>query len=124
MDSRGRSAAGISGLGSGLQSRRAQGREDGRGPGRQGYCGRQAPGKPVVDVSFHHIIRGAAAVTDADVKVLQEFKSLASLDLEGTKVTDAGLRELKQLKSLRSLNLARTKVTDAGLKELNELNGL
>src|SRR5262245_44671608 len=57
------------------------------------------PGKLVVEVDLHD-----TKVTDRDLKVLQGFKNLQSLNLSRTKITDAGLKELKGLKSLQSLN--------------------
>lgn len=54
-------------------------------------------------------------------------KPLVSVDLSNTKITDQNLVILREIKSIKWLNLARTQVTDAcvehlvGLVELNRL---
>src|SRR4051794_5988280 len=75
--------------------------------------------KPVIGVHL-----GNTKVTDAELKELAGFKSLAHLVLNNTAVTDAGVKELAALKGLSSLDLAYTKVTDAGVKELAALKTL
>src|SRR5581483_2615286 len=65
-------------------------------------------GKPVVTVIIHN-----AKITDADLKILKEFKELTELELNCANVTDAGLKELKDLKQLTVLSLDFTKMTGA-----------
>src|SRR5436305_143241 len=77
------------------------------------------PGKPVIGVNL-----ASRHVTDADLRVLKEFKSLRSLVLNAASVTNAGLAELKGLTTLEVLYLGSTKITDAGLKELKGLKSL
>jgi RNA polymerase sigma factor (sigma-70 family) len=67
---------------------------------------------------------GCHAVTDAGLKEIKDLNELRVLRLGGTAVTDAGLKELKGLKELRHLGLAGTQVTDKGLKELKGLKNL
>lgn len=58
----------------------------------------KAPGKPVVEVQFAN-----TKVTDADRRLLANFKSLQTLGLAFTDVTDAGMKELagRQIQSGR-----------------------
>ncbi len=71
-----------------------------------------------LDVGINHL-------TNADLKVLGEFKHLTSLELYLNRgITDAGLKDLAPLKELRKLNLTGTSITDAGLKELKALKQL
>jgi hypothetical protein len=59
-------------------------------------------------------------VTDAGVRTIQEFASLESLNLAGTRITDAGLTGLGQLKHLQTVNLCNTAVTNRGLAGLRQ----
>src|SRR6516225_6001090 len=77
------------------------------------------PGEPVVGVDLI-----GTQITDAELKLVKELKSLRSLQLAGTHITDLGLKQLKELKNLQSLYLYGLRVSDAGLKELNELKCL
>jgi hypothetical protein len=45
------------------------------------------------------------------------MKSLAGLNVTGTKVTDAGLVHLKPLSRLTKLNVTGTAVTEQGVKD-------
>ena len=80
----------------------------------------EQPGLPVVGVDF-----GKTEVTDADLKLLQAFKRLQSLNLSETKVTVPGLAELKGLKHLNTLGLDFREATglnaDAVMKVLGEM---
>ena len=72
------------------------------------------PGKPIVGVD----IGSSDELTDADLKVVAQVKSIKYLSVHKTKVTDAGLKELASLTAMTHLHLDGTKVTDAGLKHL------
>src|SRR5262249_48948843 len=65
-----------------------------------------------------------AQTTDADLKLLKNFKDIEWLALGKSQVTDAGLKELRDLKKLKILGLYGSQVTDAGLKELRNLPSL
>ena len=79
----------------------------------------KAEGNPVVSIYF--LVVG---VTDADLKHIEEFKSVERIELRGAGITNEGLHELKQLKNLKSLRLINTSVTDTGLRELEDLEKL
>jgi len=87
--------------------------------GGRGTRDEKLPGNPVTYVNLEH-----SKITDAGLKELAAFKSIALLSLGSTKITDAGLKELAALKSLSALNLNSTKITDAGLRELAALKNL
>lgn len=78
------------------------------------------PGKPITYVE----LGSSEDLTDADLKVIAQVKTIQVLSLYKTKVTDAGLKELASLTALTTLTLDDTKVTDAGLKHLAPLQKL
>src|SRR5262245_24870555 len=51
--------------------------------------------------------------TDEDLKLLQSFPSLRTLDLDHCNVTDQGLEHLMKLPGLQEVSLRGTKVTQA-----------
>ena len=61
---------------------------------------------------------------DADLARLRGFKSLKSLNLQGSSVTDDGLKVLTDLPALESLDLYLTGVTPAGLKHVANIKTL
>jgi len=69
------------------------------------------PSKPVVGVQL-----ARRQITDANLKLLKEFKNLRGLVLNGASITDAGLKEIKDITTLEGLYLDSTKLTDTGLK--------
>jgi len=98
-----------------------------------------ALGSPAVDVSFFNSSLFNAAqlielskikkqivsldlskmpVTDADVKMISEFKNLRKLNLGFTSISGATLGELGKLKYLKSLSLSGTKIGAASLQPL------
>ncbi|HEV8058496.1 MAG TPA: hypothetical protein VGP68_01405 [Gemmataceae bacterium] len=70
---------------------------------------------PIVSI---HLI--GTNTTDADLKILKNFKDLRSLYLGRTQITDAGLKDLKELKGLTFLGLRQTQVTAQGVKDLQD----
>ncbi|MDR3636040.1 MAG: hypothetical protein P4L84_19715 [Isosphaeraceae bacterium] len=79
------------------------------------------PGKPVVKVDLY----AATEFTDEDLKAIETFPRLRSLDLMGTRVTDAGVSRLvSHLGALQTLDLMGTKVTDAVLEPIGRLKTL
>lgn len=70
-----------------------------------------------------HSLNGSD-LKDEDLKELELFQSLRSINLDRSKITDAGLTSLVKLKNLESLSLSRTQVTDNGLKTLSKLKTL
>ena len=75
-------------------------------------------------ISRHVLDFANAQVTDADLKVLEQFKELAVLRLDGTGITDQGLKIVGARRKLRHLYLGNTAVTDAGIRELRNLKDL
>lgn len=61
-------------------------------------------------------------VSDADLKVLAEFKNLRHLNLSSTEVTGGFLTYLKDLKNLKSVSMANTRLHEPDLKVLARLN--
>lgn len=81
-------------------------------------------GLPVPTVRFG-LDFSLTSVTDAKLKELARFKSLHTLNLDGSRISDAGLKELLHLQGLQRLGLAGpTLVTDAGLGALDDLSSL
>jgi hypothetical protein len=81
-----------------------------------------APGRPVVRVDLGRAVnRRCEAVTDADLRSLDDLETLEALGLAGTRITDAGLEHVRGLRRLRWLDLEDTAVTDNGLSQLHEL---
>jgi endonuclease YncB( thermonuclease family) len=74
-----------------------------------------APGNLVVGIAF---TANARMLTDDDVKHLQKFAVLCSVDLHGTGITDTALDHLAKLSDLTELNLDWTKVTPARVLRL------
>jgi hypothetical protein len=69
----------------------------------------KAPGQPVIGIS----LRGTK-VTDADLEILKQLKSLQILNLSQTAITDAGLKPIEFLPKLQNPILP-VSITDAGL---------
>jgi hypothetical protein len=70
---------------------------------------------------------GVETVSDEDLALLEELRSVRLLDLEGAAITDEGLAHMSHLRELRQLMLNRTPVSDAGMEHLaglSELRGL
>ncbi len=81
-----------------------------------GVINRDGPAKgPIVSINLI-----GTKTTDADLKILKNFKNLSLLYLGRTQVTDAGLKELKELKGLTVLGLRQTQVTAQGVKDLQD----
>ncbi|MDB5340230.1 MAG: uncharacterized protein JWN70_5849 [Planctomycetaceae bacterium] len=64
---------------------------------------------------------GRTGVSDADFKVLGEFKKLTWLDLDGSLFGDEGLAALNGLPHLSMLQLEQTRITDLGLLQVESL---
>lgn len=73
----------------------------------------------VVEVSANR-----SSITDEDLALLSEFRSMTDLSLEQTKIGDAGMAQLGNLQRLEWLNLYRTKVSDTGLTSISRLSRL
>jgi WD40 repeat protein len=73
------------------------------------------PEKNVVAIEF---TRNARELTDDDVRRLQGFSRLRSVDLRTTSITDAGLKHLESLPDLVGLALDWTKVSPAAIVRL------
>ncbi|NQT12111.1 MAG: hypothetical protein HQ582_05155 [Planctomycetes bacterium] len=68
---------------------------------------------------------GSGAITDADLKHLENLTNLdALMILDGDAITDAGLEHLGKLTKLRKLTLIKTKINGEGLKHLRLLTNL
>jgi Leucine-rich repeat (LRR) protein len=78
----------------------------------------KAPGQPAIGIS----LRGTN-VTDADLEILKQLKSLQILNLSQTAITDAGLKPIESLPNLRNLILP-VSITDAGLVHVKGLTQL
>jgi internalin A len=74
---------------------------------------------PVVDLYLNKKTFG-----DADLARLGQFKSLRTLNLQGSSVTDDGLKVLANLPALESLDLYLTGVSPAGLKHVASIKTL
>ena len=55
-------------------------------------------------------------VTDETVELLQEFKKLRELDLNGSQLTDTGLAKVAALPALEILRIRATRVSDEGFQ--------
>lgn len=55
-------------------------------------------------------------VTDETIELLQEFKSLRELDLNGSQLTDTGLAKVAALPALEILRIRATRVSDEGFQ--------
>lgn len=73
--------------------------------------------KQIVDLHAGHM-----PVTDEDLLILENFKNLQVLNLNGTAITDEGLSVLQNLQNLQKLYLAETKVSLEGVQNLLEVN--
>jgi hypothetical protein len=71
-----------------------------------------------------HVNLRGLNVTDAGMANLRNLRSVTRLHLELTKVTDKGLESIKGLVNLEYLNLYGTAITDAGLVHLEGLKNL
>jgi hypothetical protein len=80
-----------------------------------------AQNDPSLEVSYH---LSRDKLTDEHLAVLEQLKSVVSLNLRGKEVTNAQLAHLEKLKSLKKLHLEKTKITDAGLAHLKGLTEL
>lgn len=65
---------------------------------------------------------GYMPVTDEVLLVLENFKNLQVLNLNGTAITDKGLNVLHNLRNLQKLYLAETSVSLEGVQNLLEVN--
>lgn len=63
-------------------------------------------------------------VTDNDLKIIENFKNLETLNLNFTEIKGAGLTSMKSLEHLTSLSLAGTEVKMQDIKTLMELPSL
>jgi hypothetical protein len=55
-------------------------------------------------------------VTDETIELLQEFKKLRELDLNGSQLTDTGLAKVAALPALEILRIRATRVSDEGFQ--------
>jgi hypothetical protein len=67
---------------------------------------------------------GQTDVTDADLALICEAKTIEDVAIADTRITDAGLKYLAGLPRLRSLILSETKITDDGILHLKHLSKL
>jgi hypothetical protein len=58
-----------------------------------------------------------AKISDSDLDLLKNVRSLRQLRLDDTAITDAGLEPLKQLTQLEALSIVDTKVTESGARD-------
>jgi hypothetical protein len=75
--------------------------------------------KGLVPLSLGQIQLAGTAITDAGMEHLAKMKTLALVNVEGTKVGDDGLAKLVTLPQLGDLWINDTQVTDAGLRQLS-----
>jgi len=73
----------------------------------------------VVSINLDHM-----PVTDADLKVLNSFPNLRTLQLGSTPITGSGLDQLAGLRHLKTLSLANTRVKGSDLNKLSPLKEL
>lgn len=74
------------------------------------------------DVTYVYL--HSTSVTDDDLAIFGECRSIQGVNLGCTSITDDGLLQLSHMWWLKELHLTRTRVTDAGLVHLRGLHGL
>jgi Leucine-rich repeat (LRR) protein len=63
-------------------------------------------------------------ITDEDLKHVEGFTELQTLEIHGTPITDQGLASVKGLTNLTLLDLSKARISDAGLANLQDLKKL
>lgn len=61
-------------------------------------------------------------IEDDDLSLLENFKNLQVLNLNGTRITDVSLKYLYALKDLQKLYLTGTSVSESGVRDLLKVN--
>ena len=69
-------------------------------------------------------INGSRTLRDPDLAILNSYKLLTDLSLEGTSINGSGFAALTKLSKIEWLNLWDTKITDLGLTEIARLKSL
>lgn len=70
------------------------------------------------------LILSGTKVTDDQLKIVGQLRSLGDLQLSDTSISDAGITHLTGLSNLTSIYVSRTKVTSASMPEFGKLSKL
>jgi uncharacterized membrane protein len=79
----------------------------------------QGIGKQIISLYLNEV-----PVKDIDLKTINKFENLRSLNLNFTEVTSDGLKELETLKHLKTLSLAGTKLNTTALNNIGKIKNL